>query len=467
MGKIRWGILFLLFLQLSVQAQTTADALKRVVSDPLLKTTQVGIAVFNLTTGESLFTHHADQLFRPASVQKVATAVTALARLGEDSSLTTELGYRGSIQNDTLYGSLYVVGGGNPLFSESDMHALIEALTEQSIRYITDSIVADLSRTDSLYWGPGWSWDDAPYTFQPAISSLMLNKGCVEVTVSPTQVGQPPLAHYTPLSAPITLRNQAVTTLRNQGKVTIQRNWSVQGDEVTVGGQVAQVTKKSLPVSSSYQLFLSELLYQMRLAGIEGGTPVVSRTPVERMDFIPLVLHELPLGQLLAPTLKESDNVCAEALFFQLGTQYTDSCTTLWKDGQQAVNLFMQEELGFLPDNYRIADGSGLSLYNYLSPSLLIAFLKYAYYHPAIFQPFYASLPIAGVDGTLHYRMKEGRCLGNVRAKTGSVSGVSSLAGYVKASNGDLLAFVIMNQGVLKLRTARAFQDRICTILAQ
>lgn len=467
MNRVIWGVLFLLCLTVVAQAQTTAEALKKMMNDPLLKTTQVGVTVFDLTAGQTLFSHNEQQLFRPASVQKVATAVTALARLGESSLFTTELGYRGTIQNDTLYGSLYVVGGGNPLFTEADMQTLVAALSEQSIRYITDSIVADVSRTDSLYWGPGWSWDDAPYSFQPSLSALTLNKGCIELTLSPTVVGESVQYSYTPLSAPVTIHNQAVTTSSAQGKLQVARNWSVRGDEITLSGVVSQTVKQTLPVTSSSQLFFAHFLECLRTSGVGGGVAVQSRTPVMRVGYTTLALHTTPLVQLLAPTLKESDNLCAESLFFQLGTQQTDSCTTLWQDGKEAMHLFMEKELGFSPTNYRIADGSGLSLYNYLSPALLVEYLKYAYYRPAIFQPFYASLPIAGVDGTLHYRMKEGRAYRNVRAKTGSVSGISTLAGYVKASNGHQLAFVIMNQGVLKLRTARLFQDRICAILAQ
>ena len=110
-------------------------------------------------------------------------------------------------------------------------------------------------------------------------------------------------------------------------------------------------------------------------------------------------------------------------------------------------------------------DGSGVSLYNYISPYLLLDYLKYAHYHPEMFELLYESLPIAGIDGTLEHRMKKTRAYKKVRAKTGSVTGVSSLAGYAKADNGHLLAFAIINQNVMKLRQARAWQDKVCDIL--
>ena len=119
------------------------------------------------------------------------------------------------------------------------------------------------------------------------------------------------------------------------------------------------------------------------------------------------------------------------------------------------------------PDNYNIVDGSGVSMYNYISPDLLVAYLKYAYTHKEIFEPFYEALPIAGVDGTLRYRMRKSNVFRNVHAKTGTVKGVSSLAGYVRSAKGDLLAFAIINQNVLSGRKARLFQDKVCEILAQ
>ena len=171
--------------------------------------------------------------------------------------------------------------------------------------------------------------------------------------------------------------------------------------------------------------------------------------------------------EVLEEALKESDNLCAESLLFHLAARHTEGRRVSVEDGTDAVKDFMKKELGLDPADYRIADGSGVSLYNYLSPELLLEYLKYAYYHRDIFIPLYDSLPIAGIDGTLQNRMKRTTAHRNVRAKTGSVTGVSSLAGYVKAANGHQLAFVIINQNVLKLKKARDFQDKVCVILSQ
>ena len=163
--------------------------------------------------------------------------------------------------------------------------------------------------------------------------------------------------------------------------------------------------------------------------------------------------------------LKESDNLSAEALFRQLGRKNGHVSHLSFEDCQRVVERFMRHSLGYDPENYRIVDGSGVSLYNYVSPRLILAYLNYAYRHPDVFRLFYDCLPVAGVDGTLRGRMRSGKAFRNVRAKTGTVTGISSLAGYLTSVNGHKVSFVIINQNVLKARQARDLQDKICELL--
>ena len=129
------------------------------------------------------------------------------------------------------------------------------------------------------------------------------------------------------------------------------------------------------------------------------------------------------------------------------------------------VERALIERAGLNSSHYRIADGSGLSLYNYLSPELEVSILRYTFKHQAMYEHLLPSLPIAGEDGTLKKRMKDTSAAGNVKAKTGTVTGVSALAGYCTASNGHRLCFSIMNQGIEKSSDGRAFQDKVCMIL--
>ncbi|MBQ8608431.1 MAG: D-alanyl-D-alanine carboxypeptidase/D-alanyl-D-alanine-endopeptidase [Bacteroidaceae bacterium] len=172
------------------------------------------------------------------------------------------------------------------------------------------------------------------------------------------------------------------------------------------------------------------------------------------------------LGDLLPRMMKKSDNLYAEAMFYQLAAQ-TGKPYAQAKDAKESIKELI-ERLGHDSKRYRIADGSGASLYNYLSPCLLIDFLRYAYENEHIFQPLYESMPIAGKDGTLQYRMKKNSpAYGKVHAKTGTVTGVVSLAGYAYASNGHLLAFAMINQNTLRPRLVRQWQDRVCEELCR
>lgn len=171
------------------------------------------------------------------------------------------------------------------------------------------------------------------------------------------------------------------------------------------------------------------------------------------------------IDQILMPMMKESDNLYAESMFYQLAAR----SGVPYASARQAVSCIRDliHKLGYDADQYRIADGCGLSLYTYLSAELEVAFLRYAYQHNPIFTHLYTSLPIAGRDGTLKSRMKRGKAYKNVHAKTGSVSAVSSLAGYARASNDHMLAFCIINQGLVRLKTGRDFQDAVCEELCQ
>ena len=466
----RLYILFLLIIAVfSIQAQPLAQRLDSLLNDPLLKTSEVGITVFDLTTGESLFRYQDEKLYRPASTEKVITSVTALSRLGTDYTMDTRLQYTGQIENDTLKGNLYLIGGFDPELMDEDLDSLVEAVYQSGIRFIADSLVADVSMMDSVYWGPGWSWDDVPYSFQPYLSPLMLNRGCVDVTVTPTKKDSLPDVNCVPASDYYQVDNDAMSFQPEAGKLEVTRNWLHQGNLIHVSGNVSKTVTKTLSINDSKHFFLHTFTNRLKEKGIEVSTTGFAECPQPDSLTVVSSLYTLkrPIGEVLKQMMKESDNLCAESMFYHLAFQYVQKKYVGAEDGTDAINSFMKEGLGFNPEHYKIADGSGVSLYNYVSPRLMLEYLKYAYYHPEIFQPFYESLPIAGIDGTLEYRMKKTKAYRKVHAKTGTVTGVSSLAGYAKASNGHQLAFVIINQNVMKKNKARAFQDKICHFLCQ
>lgn len=168
------------------------------------------------------------------------------------------------------------------------------------------------------------------------------------------------------------------------------------------------------------------------------------------------------IDQVLMRMLKESDNLYAESMFYQIGAASGSQPAT----AHSVMNRLI-EKVGLDPKRYNIADGSGLSLYNYVTAELEVRLLRYAFKNNNIYLHLHPSLPQAGTDGTLRKRMTSPFTQGNVYAKTGTLSGISSLAGYCTAANGHRLAFAIINQGLLHGRNGRSFQDRVCTILCQ
>lgn len=209
--------------------------------------------------------------------------------------------------------------------------------------------------------------------------------------------------------------------------------------------------------------FLDKLMQQLRNARIyldtQQGEQVCPSGTIE------LCTRTHTMDEVLQPMMKDSNNLFAEAMFYQLANRMGGKWATA-KNARTAVQQVMTKA-GIDPKPYYIADGSGLSLYSYLSAEMEVKMLRFAYQNRNIYDHLYASMPIAGVDGTLSGRMGKTSAAHNVHAKTGTVTGVSSLAGYCTAANGHVLCFSIINQGVQSHAPARAFQDRVCVAMCR
>lgn len=210
--------------------------------------------------------------------------------------------------------------------------------------------------------------------------------------------------------------------------------------------------------------FMDRFAARLRSAGMvvegdvgEDGVPQGAR-------LLCTITHRV--SDVLPRMMKESDNLYSESLFYLLASSAGGRAHVTAKQGRREINKLV-ERLGFKPSDYYIADGCGLSLYNYVSPELEVAFLRYAYSRDSIYVPLYASMPVAGMDGTLHGRMRRGHAYGNVHAKTGTVTGVSALAGYCTAANGHTLCFSIINMGIRRAAIGRSFQDKVCEALCR
>ena len=209
-------------------------------------------------------------------------------------------------------------------------------------------------------------------------------------------------------------------------------------------------------------VFLQTFAEEVARAGVnlEGVRLTEGRVPPQA---VPLATCRHNISQVLERMLKMSDNHYAESMFYQTAASAKKGVARAKDARDISKKLFARLGLGHHP--YRVADGSGLSLYNYVSVELLCSLLRHAWRTPSIRQPLMQALPIAGVDGTLEKRMRGTSAQGNVRAKTGTLTGISSLAGYCTTQDGHQLCFAIINQGIMKNAQGKAFQDRVCKVL--
>ena len=433
-----------------------------------------GICIYDLTAGRTLYEHQADKLSRPASTMKVMTAITTLAQPGAMEPFRTELWTTGRVVGDTLKGDLYVVGGFDPEFDTDDLEELIGSLTRRGIRVVDGRIVGDVSMKDSLYWGSGWLWDDAPAPYQPYLSPLMLNKGVLQLSILPDERGLSALVIGNPSSTYYTIENHTRSHWPAAGPLRVARNWMENGNCITLQGNVRAAEGRSFSLFDSGRMFMHVFVERLLEAGIRCTAVTDStRAGIEAaycFGELPrtkactkLATHETPFQAVLDEMLKESDNLNAEAMLCRAGVLASGGKKRVAaRDGLDAMRALIRR-VGLNPKHYSLADGCGLSHYDYLSPELLVAMLRYAYSRSDIFSPLYKALPVSGVDGTLKYRMGYGTpAFRQVHAKTGSYTGINALAGYLKTTEGHWVAFAIMTQNVLSGRQARAFQDAVC-----
>ncbi len=427
----------------------------------------VGVSVFDLNENQPLYAYQADKLCRPASTQKLITAITALSLPRAQEPFRTEVWYKGEIANDTLRGDIYIIGGMDPELMETALDTLVDLTAAFPFHVIAGQIYGDVSMRDSLYWGKGWIWDDNPESFQPYLSPLMLNKGFVKVTAIPTNPGEPARLEVKPVSSYFNIINETKTKTSSAGKFTVMRDWMNNANDITVSGNITARRVEEINVYSSQDFFMHTFLERL-------GTkftlmqPWYSFAELQKDSTCQLIaVYETSVQKVLKQMMKESDNLNAEAMFTRMGVQASGNTHVSSEESLKAIQTLVRS-MGLNPDDYRFADGCGLSMYDYVSPELLVAFLRYAYNHDNIFPHLFRSLPVAGVDGTLKNRMRKGSpAYQQVHAKTGSYTGINTLAGYLETKSKRYLTFAIMCQNHIKASEARAIQDAICELLAK
>ncbi len=420
-----------------------------------LKTANVGVLVSDLD-GHVLYSRNGEKLFTPASTAKVFTAVASLHYLGSEYRFETHL-YTDASKN------LYLKGFGDPSFSTGDLYTIAVHFAQMGVRKVND-IVVDDSYYDTLRWGHGWMWDDDPYPFMARLSALSLDWNIIEVTVRPTRVGKPPVVTIYPPSRFIKVKNEAVTTDTGRTRIMVDRVFMDNENWVIVSGAIRKDSKEvvryrnienpTLHVGYVFASMLKEL-------GIKVSGRVRRDTVPETANLI-YVHRSKPLFEIVADMLKASNNQKAEMLLKAVGAAVDSPPGTAAKGIVAVKSLLADEVLGADTLQFRLVDGSGLSRYDLISPQLHVALLRWAFCNRGLMPEFLTAMPVGGVDGTLERRMVWDSGGRHVRAKTGTMSGVSALTGYVWPDGKKPLVFsILMNNFVGSARYAQAIQDEI------
>ena len=464
MNRIFWYILFTIYyLPTTLGQHLDYSEIESLIKQHLPSNSEVGISVYNLSTDQYVYNYQAEKLSRPASTLKLVTAITALSN--PIAPFETTLWIDGDLKGKTLYGNIYIVGGLDPEFSEPEMNQLISKFTELPIDTLVGNIFGDVSLKDSLYWGNGWAWDDNPGSYQPYISPLMYNKGKVEITAKPSIPGELAQLSAYPKSTYYTLDNQTVSNRKQAGNFKLTRGWLQDLNNIQAYGNVSRTQVKEINIANSAYFFIHSFCDKLIDCGIyiDGYYGIEEFKHTQTSQLIAQI--HTPIDKVIKTMLKDSDNLNAEALLIQLGKLSKQKHLST-KDGLKKVEELLTH-IQVQAEEYRIVDGSGLSPYNLISPQLLVKLLRFAYQDKALFNTLYQALPIAGIDGTLAYRMKNTSAYNRTKAKTGTISAVSGLSGYTTNSKGEILAFAILNQNILKQSQARRFQDAVCDLLSR
>ena len=441
-----------------------------ILADPRMEGSQAGVLVRDADTDEVLYARNTDSRLLPASNNKLFTSAAALEVLGPDYTFTTRAVSDARQDGSALKGDLYLVGGGDPTALASDYDTLAKQIADAGVRRVTGKLIADDTFFDAERLGTDWANDDEPYYYAAQISALTVSPdtdydaGTVIVRVKGGATGAAPQVTVIPETSHVQIDNRAVTgsstnlsVVREHGNNTI-----VVSGTIASGATVSRWSSVWEPTGYAADVFRRALArHGVEVAGktITGAAPNGAKQ---------LAGHEsMPLSRLLIPFMKLSNNGHAEVLTKAMGRKAYGEGS--WSAGLRAG----REALAALGPNMatmRMVDGSGLSRRDLTTPGHLGALLASAQDEPW-FEVWHDSLPIAGnadrmVGGTLRSRMRGTPAENNVHAKTGSLTAVTSLSGYVASADGERLIFSIVLNNYLSGKPSD-LEDRIAVRLAQ
>ncbi|AZF30515.1 D-alanyl-D-alanine carboxypeptidase [Pseudomonas sp. R4-35-07] len=468
------GLSFLLGGCASVSPTSTPATLDKVLADPALHGATVSLMVRDARSGSTLYQHNPRTRLVPASNLKLLTTAAAMDVLGVQYRFATQLLSDGVRQGDRLTGNLYLRGLGDPTIQYADYQALAAQLASQGVRQVQGDLVFDDTWFDAERLGVDWSHDDETTYYGAQISALTVSPnadfdaGSVLVTAkAPVRAGLPVTVDLYPPSDYLQLSNRAVSGPGNSYGINRRHGTNLLQLSGTVapGRQSEQLVSVWEPTQWVANLFEQALAQQgIRVHGrriMGGASPATATLLAEH--------RSAPLQELITPLLKLSNNNMSEALLKAMGRQTANSGTAA--AGAVAVAGFLKRQ-GLDVTTLNQVDGSGLSRRNLVSAQILTDLLLAASKQPW-FNAWYNALPIAGNSdrmsgGSLRYRLRGTPAQNNLHGKTGSMSGVSSLSGYVTDAHGRRLAFsMVTNNYVVAGEQVKALENRVAVALSR
>ncbi|HEX6213956.1 MAG TPA: D-alanyl-D-alanine carboxypeptidase/D-alanyl-D-alanine-endopeptidase [Vicinamibacterales bacterium] len=415
-------------------------------------------AVHSLRHGETLYSLNSFRLQVPASNQKQLTAAVAAERLGWDYRYTTRIFATGAIDsNGALNGDLVIVSDGDPTINprHPERWAIFDEwgkqLAGKGIRTITGHLIGDDNAFEEPGWSPGWAWDDLAFGYGAAASALQYHENQVELLIGPgREAGARAIISVSPSGSGLIVDHQVATAVAGEpNRIMLLRT---PGSQVlTVTGQVAfgstPITEYAA-VDNPTQVYLNAMRVAFGRQGVN-----IERTPVDidaarpqpDMSKATLLVEDKspPLGEIVDVTLKWSRNIYAETM---LRSMAPDGAPKSTAGGLVALEETLND-WGIFGDYFIAKDGSGLSRYDYLSADALAWLLTYVWMDPRHADLYRAAMPLFGVNGNVANRLKDTPASGRVWAKTGSMSQVRSLSGYLETLEGEPLVFAFIVNG--------------------
>ncbi len=427
-----------------------------------------GLLIVDAESGETLYEQSADKYFVPASNMKLFTTALALAKLGPEYHFHTTLETHGAISSEgVLSADVVLVGRGDPNLSnrkfpyelkeefdgpqEKALADLAEAVAAKGVKEISGDVVGDDSYFPRERYPNGWEIDDMVWEYGAAISAIVVGDNTVALTLTPgEQPGNAVQAAVTPATPDFLVENN-VTTSAADVKPDLTLTREPGSNLVVVKGSLPAKSaprKLVLAIEEPAQHAAALLKRLLEERGIKVAGVAKARHDRAEPGGDPVVLGEhvsVPLGDAVKLINKISQNLHTEMLLRTVAQQNGVWATP---DELMKVPADFYTAAGIAPGDVIQADASGLSRHDLVTPRAIVTMLSFAQ-KQSWFATYYASLPVAGVDGTLEDRMKNTPAAGRIHAKTGSVEHVRTLSGFAETASGRrvIFSFLSNNQG--------------------